>query len=263
MIKKKPIARKPVPGARKGGAPKPPPDDDSPQEDVGEAEGEGEGAVAAPQSGGADDELALQEAPEVKLSGEQFKRMRPRATPQARGASMDVEDTSKLLIAAWAVMGAVVIGSIFWLLSSSNKPPEATEAPVTPAVSPAAQAELEDQRYRANSANKAAFVAYINFGQWAYREAPDSSGETLTAKMKQDVQMGSVDDPDMKQIYTLQLENFKLSPTHPLRGYEAVIGAVGEVKGPESSPTQNSFQKNEGIIKGMTQKLRKRYDVKL
>ena len=242
--------------------PTPAPDDDAPQEEGAEADSEANPAPARA-GGGDDEELALQEAPEIKLSGEQFKRMRPRSVPQARGASLDVEDTSKLLIVAWVVMGAVVIGSIFWLLTSSNKPPEPAEAPPAPAVSPTAQAELEDQRYRMNSANKSAFEAYLKFGQWAYREAPDASGETLTAKMKQDAPIGSVDDPDMKQIYTLQLENFKLSPTHPLRGYEAVIGVVGEVKGAQGSATQNTYQKNEGIIKGLTQKLRKRYDVKL
>lgn len=132
-----------------------------------------------------------------------------------------------------------------------------------PRLFPAAQADLENQRYRANFENRSAFESYLRFGQSAYREMPDASGEKLTEKMKHDVSIASVDDPDMKELYRLQLENFKLSPDHPLRAYEQVIGSVGEVKGAQSSSTLNSFQRNEGMIKGLTQKLRKRYDVKL
>ena len=256
-MKKKPIAgKRPQPKAPRS-------DDDA-----------GQDAPATASAPAAEDELALQAAPETHFPGEQLKTMRRRTPPDAKGTALDIQDTSRLLIAVWIVIGAVVIGSVYWLMVRSDK--DAETARNTDTSAPAAQlpqaatnaakakAAEDDAKYKSNSSNSAAFANYLKFGQWALANATDWGGEKLVDKMTQEVSLASVDDPDVKELLELQKENWKLMPDHPLRPYEAQGSALGEVTGQKSnSAALNTYKLNDDKIKGLTFKLRKRYGVNL
>jgi hypothetical protein len=249
-MKKKPIVRKRQPAAA-------PVDDD--------VEHEAAASASVPE---AEDDLALQSAPETSYPGEQLKNMRRRKVPEAKGTALDVHDTSKLLIVAWIVLGAVVIGSVLWFMTTSSTEAEKLRNTDTskPAQPPAAVTKVEDPetKFKANFANAEAFGNYLKFGAWAYNNATDWGGDKLVEKLKQDAQLGSVDDPEVKELIALQIENWKLMPDHPLRPYEAQGSAVGEITGAQSnSAALNSYKLNDNKIKGLVTKLRKRYSVKL
>ena len=148
-IKKKPVLRKRL---AKSAQPAAPPASDAASESVPEPEDEfapapvnsrGGPEAPAPQvDTPEDDGLALQETPETHYSGEKFKRPRKKAPTQNTGSALDVHDTSKLLLLAWIVIGAVVAISVYLLLVHANKseeematrgdkPPASTTAPIT------------------------------------------------------------------------------------------------------------------------------------
>lgn len=229
-------------------------------------------AGPAVQAGG-DDGLVLQETPEIDYPGEKFKRPRKKPPTQNKGSSLDVHDTSKLLLLAWVVIGAVVAISVYMLLVHANKSEEEVathgEKPVAVPVAPPkvvdAKAAANDAKLTSNPANKTAFEAYMTFGKWAYTdgEASNWDGKKLSEKLDADVKLGNVDDPDVKELVRLQAENFKLMNSHPLRPYEESTKGTGEISHPNDSGNLATYKQNENKIKGLTVALRQRYGVGL
>jgi hypothetical protein len=260
-IKKKPVLRKPLAG--KAGAPRP--------KAVPEAEAPQQGddtELQPPASDEADDELALQEMPEIAYPGEAFKRPRKKAPVQNTGTSLDIGDTSKLLIIAWCVMGAVVAISVYLLLvHSSNSDQETRNATPAPVAAPPKavppKVDPKDAHLQSNPGNRAAAEAYFKFGKWAYTEATDWDGPRLTERFNTDVSLNNVDDPDIRELCKLQLENFALVKDHPLRPFESVGGAGIETKRGTDSANIQSYKTNENKIKALTLAIRNRYGFKL
>ena len=257
-IKKKPVLRKPIAG--KGAAPRP--------KALPESEPQADEAPVAPLPPEPNDELALQEMPEVNYPGEAFKRPRKKAPVQNTGTSLDIHDTSKMLVVAWCVMGAVIAISVYLLLvHSSNSDEETRKANAAEAPKPAApkappKEDPKDARLKANPANRTAAEAYFKFGKWAYSEAADWDGAKLSERFNSDVPLGNVDDPDIRELCRMQLENFALVKDHPLRPFESVAGGSIDVQQGTQPANVQKYKLNDNKMSALTLALRTRYGLK-
>ena len=169
------------------------------------------------------------------------------------GKPLDVGDTTKFLIVVIAGVGLSIVIGAWWFLRTPQRPePPPAQAAAeseaqagavppgkdgkgasTPVKAPGpgrakpasgggkAKAQQEavlskEEQYKANSANRTCFHAYLAFMEWAQQEGLGLGGPLLATRFQGKVSQGGVDDPAVLDLYGKFLELCSVAPESPL-----------------------------------------------